>query len=332
MRKFIIFFLIVLSFVFLSVEAFSLTIYSYDSFVSYGLSKKVIPLFEKIYNEKVEVRTYGDAGSLLSRIILEKHRPKADIVLGIDQNLLPRALKEDILVPYKPKNLKNIKDKNLLFDPTYHIIPYDFGAIAIVYDKEKLDNPPLSFEELLDPKFKKALIIEDPRTSSTGLAFLYWTIAVYKDKFASYWKKLIPNILTITSGWDEAFNLFSNGEAPMMVSYATDPAYSYENYKTLKYGAIVFREGGYIQIEGAGIVKGTKNMESSKKFIEFMLTPEFQREIPLTQWMFPVVNVPLPESFKYAAKIDRILTIPPEIISKNQDQWIRRWEEIIVSK
>jgi len=332
MKRIFKFFFIVLVFVFLTRGAFSLTIYSYDSFVSYGLSKKVIPLFEKLYNEKVEVRTYGDAGSLLSRVILEKQRPKADIVLGIDQNLLPRALKENVFVPYKPKNLKNIKNKELIFDTTYHLIPYDFGAIAIVYDKKGLSTPPQTFEELLDPKFKKSLIIEDPRTSSTGLAFLYWTISVYKDGFTSYWKKLIPNILTITSGWDEAFNLFSNGEAPMMVSYATDPAYSYENYKTLKYGAVIFKEGGYIQIEGAGIVKGTKNLESAKKFIEFMLTPEFQREIPLTQWMFPVLNVSLPVSFKYAARVDKILTIPPEIISKNQDKWIRRWEEIIVSK
>ncbi len=317
---------------FLATGAYGFTIYSYDSFVSYGLSKRVIPVFEKLIGEKVEVRTYGDAGSLLSRVILEKKRPKADIVIGIDQNLLPKALKEDVFVSYKPKNLTNISRKELIFDSTYHLIPYDFGAIAIVYDKERLKNPPLTFEDLLDAKYRKKLIIEDPRTSSTGLAFLYWTIAVYKDGFVSYWKKLLPNILTITSGWDEAFELFSNGEAPMMVSYATDPAYSYENYKTLKYGAVIFKEGGYIQIEGAGIVKGTGEMENAKKFMEFMLSPDFQREIPLTQWMFPVINVKLPESFKYAADVKNILSLSPETISENQDKWIRKWEEIVVSK
>ncbi len=315
-----------------SFPAFSFTIYSYDSFVSYGLSKKVIPVFEKIIGEKVNVRTYGDAGSVLARLILEKQKPKADVILGIDQNLFPKALKEDLLIPYKPKNIENIVNKELIFDVTYHIIPYDFGAIAVIYDKESIKNPPLTFDELLSSKWKKSLILEDPRTSSTGLAFLYWTIAVYKDDFVSYWKKLLPNILTITSGWDEAFGLFSNGEAPMMVSYATDPAYSYENYKSLKYGAIIFKEGGYVQIEGAGIVKGTKNKEKAEKFIDFMLTPEFQREIPLTQWMFPVTNVKLPESFKYAAKVDKILRLSPEEIVKNQDKWIRKWEEIVVSK
>lgn len=317
---------------FISVSGYGLTIYSYDSFISYGLSKKVIPLFERLIGEKVTVRTYGDAGSLLSRVILEKHKPKADIVFGIDQNLLPRALEKDVFVPYKPKNLKNIKNKELIFDNTYHIIPYDYGAIALVYDREKLKDPPRSFEDLLDSRWKKSLILQDPRTSSTGLAFLYWTIAVYNDEFSSYWKRLVPNILTITSGWDEAFQLFSNGEAPMMISYATDPAYSYENYKTLKYGAIIFREGGYIQIEGAGIVKGTKNRKNAERFIEFMLTPEFQREIPLTQWMFPVIDVDLPGSFKYAARVDKILTLSPQEIMKNQDKWLRKWEEIIVSK
>ena len=316
----------------ISFPAFSFTIYSYDSFVSYGLSKKVIPVFEKMIGEKVYVRTYGDAGSVLSRLILEKQRSKADIILGIDQNLFPKALKEDLLIPYKPKNIKNIINKELIFDPTYHVIPYDFGAIALIYDKNKVKVPPLSFEELLKPKWRKSLIVEDPRTSSTGLSFLYWTIAVYKNDFTFYWKKLLPNILTITSGWDEAFGLFSNGEAPMMISYATDPAYSYENYKSLKYGAVIFREGGYVQIEGAGIVKNSKKREKAKEFIEFMLTKEFQKEIPLTQWMFPVINVKLPESFKYAAKVNKILKLSPQEILANQDKWIRKWEEIVISK
>ncbi len=332
MSKFFKFLGFVFVFIFLASGAWGLTIYSYDSFVSYGLSKKVIPLFEKMTGEKVIVRTYGDAGAVLSRLILEKKRPKADLVIGIDQNLLPRALKSGVLSPYKPENITNIHNKGLIFDPTYHVIPYDYGAISIVYDKEKLKNPPESFEELLDKKYKGSLILEDPRTSSTGLAFLYWTIAVYGNDFTKYWKSLLPNILTITSGWDEAFELFSNGEAPMMVSYATDPAYSYENYKSTRYGALIFKEGGYIQIEGAGIVKGTKDRKMAERFIEFMLTSEFQKEIPLTQWMFPVVDVGLPECFKYAAKIDKILSLPPDRISKNQDKWIRKWEEIVVSK
>lgn len=316
----------------LSFVAYGLTIYSYDSFVSYGLSKIVIPIFEKATGEKVEVRTYGDAGSLLSRVILERFHPKADIVLGIDQNLLPKALKEKLFVMYKPKNLTNVKNKSLIFDRTYHIIPYDYGAIALVYNKDKIKNPPLTFSELLDKKWRKSIIMEDPRTSSTGLAFLYWTIAVYKNEFPAYWKKLIPNILTITSGWDEAFQLYSNGEAPMMISYATDPAYSYENYKTLKYGAVIFKDGGYVQIEGAGILKSSKNKKTAKEFIEFMLTPDFQKEIPLTQWMFPVIDTNLPTSFTYAAVPTKILTLPGKMIANNQKKWLRKWEEVIVSK
>jgi len=307
-----------------------LTIYAYDSFVSeWGPAGKVIPKFEKKYNVTVQVISVGDAGQVLNRAILEKKRPKADIILGIDNNMLSKALDTGILVPYVSPNLKLIPEE-LIFDKTHHITPFDHGYFAIVYDSMKLKNPPKSFEELLRPEFKDKLILEDPRTSSPGLGFLLWTIKVYGENYLRYWERLKPNILTITEGWDTAYGLFTSGEAPMVLSYTTSPAYHVEYEDTTRYRALIFREGNYLQIEGMGILKGSKNMELSKKFIDFILTEDFQEEIPLTNWMFPVnPGVKLPDSFSYAPAPNTILSMDSYEIQKNQKRWIDEWLKVV---
>ena len=202
--------------------------------------------------------------------------------------------------------------------------PYDYGAIALVYDPEKIKGEMKSFEDL--KKIGKVIVVEDPRSSSTGQDFLLWTIAVYKDKWKEYWKGLKPNIAAVAPGWNEAFAKLEAGEAPVMVSYATDGAYSYENYKSTKYKAFLPSEGSYVQVEGSAIAAGSKNPKLAAKFIDFMLEERFQNEIPLNQWMFPVVNVKLPDSFKYAAVPSKILNLSDAEIDKNMDTWYRDWE------
>jgi thiamine transport system substrate-binding protein len=314
--------IIIISFVF----AESLTVYVYDSLD--WIKKGTIQKFEKMYGVDVNVVVLGDGGNVLARLKMEKKNPKADVVIGLDQSLSVLAINEDLIMPYKPLNISKIKSDDLIYDKTYHLIPYDYGAIAIVYDPEKLDVVPKSFEDLT--KMNKKLIIQDPRTSSTGQAFLLWTIAVYKDQWKDFWKRLKPAILTVTPGWSEAFAKFESGEAPMMVSYATDGAYSYYYYNSTKYKAFIPEEGAYVQIEGAGIVKGSKNIELAKRFIEFILFDEFQKEIPLNQWMFPVIDTELPEAFKYAIIPNKILTVSPEDIDKNMEKWLEEWEEIML--
>jgi len=303
-----------------------LTIYAYDSFVSeWGPAGKVIPKFEKKYGVKVEVISVGDAGQVLSRAILEKGRPKADIVLGIDNNLLSKALESDILVPYRSPNLKRVPVK-LIFDKSYHVTPFDHGFFAIVYDSNAITDPPKNLEDLTKSVFRKKIILEDPRTSSPGMGFLLWTIAVYGNRYLDYWKRLMPNILTITEGWDSAYGLFTNGEAPMVLSYTTSPAYHVEYENTTRYRAAIFTDGNYLQIEGMGILKGTKHLDLAGKFIDFTLTDDFQSEIPLTNWMFPVVpSVKLPKSFNYAPKPEKLLSLDTFTIERMQDRWIKGW-------
>lgn len=309
-----------------------LVIYAYDSFVSWGLSDATIHKFEEKCNCKVTVLGVGDAGAVLSKAILEKDNPKADIVVGIDNNLLARALEADILIQYKPKNLELIPEE-FVFDKSYHVIPFDYGFIAFVYDSEVVKEPPKSLKDLTDEKWRKKIILEDPRTSSPGLAFLYWTIAVYGEDYLDYWRELKPNILTISEGWDTAYGMFLSGEAPIVLSYATSPAYHVEYEDTYKYKALAFEEGNYMQIEGMGILKGSKNQELAKEFIEFMLTEDFQKEIPLTNWMFPVnPKAELPESFKYAAKPEKILVLNYQEIEENKEKWLNEWASMITEK
>jgi len=239
-----------------------------------------------------------------------------------------KAKRAGILMSYRPINWKKIKREFVPKD--FYATPFDFGAIAIVYNTESVKRPPESFDDLLDPRFEKRLVVEDPRTSSTGLAFLLWTIAVYGDDFTSYWKKLKRSILTVTPGWDEAFEMLESGEADMMVSYATDGAYSQYYYGSSKFMPVVMKEGAYVQVEYVGIVKYTDDLELAKRFVEFMLSDRVQKEIPLNQWMFPVVDVKLPEVFeKYTPKLGKILSVDPVKVEENLNKWLKEWTRVM---
>jgi thiamine transport system substrate-binding protein len=324
MRRFLVIFLISL----LTLSFAEFVVYTYDSMIS-GLAKEVAPLFEKLYGVKVKFVSFGDAGKTLSRLIIEKEKTKADVILGLDQTLLLKALQADLLIQYKPINYTKIRKD--LRPKEYFATPFDYGSIAVVYNTEKIEDPPRSFEDLLNPKYRRKIVVEDPRTSSTGLSFLLWTIAVYgEDGFKEYWKKLSKNLLTITAGWDEAFEMLENGEADMMVSYLTDGAYSYYYYKSAKFLPTVMKEGMFVQTEYVGIVKYTDDLELAKRFIEFMISDFVQEKIPLNQWMLPVSDVKLPEVFeKYVPKVEKILTLDPNKVSENLDRWIEEWEEAV---
>lgn len=307
-----------------------LVIYAYDSFVSeWGPAGKVIPKFEELYGVKVSLLSAGDAGQVLSRAIFERDDPQADILVGIDNNLLTRALEADLLLPYRSANLSLIP-KELIFDPSHHVTPFDYGYFAFVADSQVLDDLPADLEELTGPRFRDKIILEDPRTSSPGFGFLLWTIAVYGEHYLAYWERLKPNLLTITDGWDSAYGMFTSGEAPLVLSYTTSPAYHVEFEQTHRFQALIFPEGNYLQIEGMGIVRGAKHLDLAKKFIDFILTEDFQEEIPLTNWMYPVnPAAALPDSFDYAPRPETGLSLEPRVISENQELWLRSWAELI---
>ncbi len=309
-------------------EQQTLVVYTYDSFASdWGAGPSIVEEFEKIYNVKVELYAPGDGVTILSQLIMEKNNPKADVLIGLDNNLLSRTLKEEILSPYKSPELRKIPE-NLLFDKTMHLTPYDYGYFAICYDKEVIKNPPASLEELTNAEFEDSLVLIDPRTSTPGLGFLLWTVAVYGDDYLDYWKRLSPSILTITEGWSSSYGLMTSGEASMVLSYSTTPFYHAENEGSTRYGALKFDEGNYEQIEGMGIVKGTKNRKLAEKFIDFMLSESSQKTLACKNVMFPAVKeTELPDTYKYTFYADKALSIDSDQIEMNSAKWIQDWVE-----
>ncbi len=304
-----------------------LVIYAYDSFVSeWGPGPVVVPVFEEKYGIDVTLLSMGDAGQVLSRAVLEKNNPKADVIIGIDNNLLPRALESQVLSQYRPPKM-DLLPEELAFDKTGHLTPYDYGYFAFIYDSEKVEFPPVSLEDLTDERFEDSVILMDPRTSSPGLGFFLWAVSEYgEDGYLDYFRRLNPSILTVTEGWDAGYGLFTQGEAPLVLSYTTSPAYHVEYEDTARFRAAVFPEGHYIQIEGLGITSGAENREEAELFVDFALSEEFQSAIPLTNWMFPVVpGISLPDSYEYAPKPKESILLDPAELDPPLDQLIRKW-------
>ncbi len=308
-----------------------LTVYCYDSFASeWGAGPAIAQKFEELYGVKVILEAPGDAVTVMTKAIMEKEAPRGDVIVGLDNNLLSRALNEDILLPYEPAALSGVKE-DLVFDKSFHLIPFDWGFFALCYDSEVLADPPASLKDLTDPRFKDSIVLMDPRTSTPGMGFLLWTIDAFGEKgWRDYWKALAPNILTVSDSWSTGYGLFTAGEAPLVLSYSTSPAYHVEWEETTRYQALMFDEGNYVQIEGMGILKGTQKEEWARKFIDFMLTAESQNTLALSNIMFPVVeDTPLPASFDYALKTDRILMLDNDVIEGNSERWIGEWVETV---
>ena len=279
-------------------KAKSLTVWTYDSFVSeWGPGGALAKLYKEKTGIDVNFVSKGDGGALLAALLAEGNKAQADLVLGLDNNLATKALNSGL---FSSSNLKNIAsiDKNLLIDDKNRLIPYDYGTFAIIWDSNASLKPPKSLEDLTQPEYRKSLILMDPRTSTPGLGFLAWTEAVYKDAWQDYWARLAPSVLTMTPGWDTGYGLFTKGEAPLVISYSTSPAYhkAYEN--TERYKAIAFSEGHPMQVEFTGILASSKQKKDAEQFIDFLLSPEAQAILPETQWMYPANSmIKLPDSF-----------------------------------
>ena len=300
-----------------------LTVYSYDSFSGeWGPAGTLIPAFEEETGIKVNLVGAGDAVEMLSRLELEGDATDADVVLGITDDFAYRAY--DMLSPYESPVLESIPDE-LEFDSQHRLIPFDYGAFAFVYDSEAGIRKPGSLEDLTSPEYKDKVILIDPRTSSVGLGLLYWTYNAFGEEGAiEWWKAMKENALTIADGWSSAYGLFTEGEAPIVLSYTTSPVYHVMNDNTTRYQAIIFPEGHEATIEGIGIMKGTDMRKEAEAFVDFILT-EGQIDIALANSMYPANgSTELPEAFIWAPKPDIMFTsgsISEEMRSELVDAW-----------
>ncbi|WP_214078076.1 MULTISPECIES: thiamine ABC transporter substrate-binding protein [unclassified Mesotoga] len=304
-----------------------LKVYSYDSLQP--LAQETFSKFTEKTGIAVEFRAVGDSGSLLSLIISERENFDGDVVIGIDNLLSRRAFEEGIFLSYRPLGYEKIFDNDLLLDSQWRLTPYDFGGIALICDTSQIKDSIETLWDLTGPEYRRSVIIQDPRTSSTGLSFLAWTYLLFGERFEEFWQAFKPSILTVSLGWDDSFQKFESGEAPIMVSYATDGAYSMHYYGESVYMTIIPEGRGYVQIEGAGIIRWTKNLHDAEMFMDFLLSEDFQRHIPLNQWMFPVIDVEMPPAFDYAVKPEKILKLSAEV---DLSELISKWEAVIYER
>ena len=317
------------------------TVMTHDSF---SMSEDLLAGFEKEHGIRVRFLKSGDAGAALNLAILSKEHPLADIFYGVDNTFMSRALASGIFVPYRSPLLASV-DQSLVLDKTYRLTPVDYGDVCVNYDRAWFSSkgiaPPRSLEDLARPEYSGLLVVQNPATSSPGLAFLLATIGHFGDKgFVDFWSTLKKNNVLVTDGWEDAywgqFSAASKGERPLVVSYSTSPAaevyYAEQPPEDAPTAALVESGSAFRQIEFAGILKGAKHPQQARAVIDFLLDAPFQREIPLRMFMFPANRtVPLPPVFsKHARLAQSPVILPPEVISERRDAWIEAWTEAVL--
>ncbi|MGH8945714.1 MAG: thiamine ABC transporter substrate-binding protein [Acidimicrobiia bacterium] len=318
-------------------EAKTVTLLAHDSFAA-GVSDETFAAFTEETGIEVEVLAAGDAGSMVNQAILTKDNPLADLLFGVDDTFLFRAIDEGIFTPYESSGLDAVPDQFEL-DPEHRVTPIDFGDVCVNYDKSVFSGDlrnPFNLEQLANPEYRDMLVVEHPATSSPGLAFLLSTIAVFgEDGWHDYWRSLIDNGVEVVSDWDTAYYSEASwygGDRPLVVSYASSPPaeviFSAEPIEEAPTGVI--DEGCYRQIEFAGVLAGSENAAAAEALIDFMLTVEFQETIPLTWFVYPAnENAELPPVFVEHTIVPAApLRIDPEAIDANRERWIDEWVEI----
>jgi thiamine transport system substrate-binding protein len=323
--------------------ATQLTLLTHDSF---AVTEPEIPaVFESNNNAILNVLKAGDAGAMVNQAILTKDNPLADVLFGVDNTFLSRALDAGIFEPYQASGL-NAVPAALQLDARMRVTPIDYGDVCINYDKSAYDAsnpPPQTLADLTKPQYKSQLVVEDPGTSSPGLAFLLATIAEFPEggdyTWQDYWRDLKSNDVTIVSGWEEAYeSTFSGGsgtgDRPLVVSYATSPVaevvYAPSPQPTESPTGVMI-DGCFRQVEFAGVLTGAKQPELAKKFIDYMLSPGFQADIPLNMFVFPAVPTTYlePVFSQFAVNVPEPLTIAPDQIGANRDRWLNEWSAAV---
>lgn len=308
----------------LATETPTLTIYTYDAFAaSWGPAPKIKQAFEKEHNCTFKFVGLSSSIGALRKIQLEGKHTKADILLGLDTSIAQVAKKTGLFVPHE-LNTAKLDLPASYEDDTF--TPFDYSYFAFVYDENRLKNVPDSFEALASMPKEFKIVMQDPRSSTAGLGLLLWVKSVYGEKAGEYWKRLAPHILTITKGWSEAYGLFLKGEADMVLSYTTSPAYHIvEEHKT-NIKAAPFKEGHYGQIEVAAVLKSSNHQALAKAFLDFMHTKTFADIIPTANWAYPVVkSAKLPEAFDTLYKPEKMILLDGQTVEKQRKHIINEW-------
>jgi thiamine transport system substrate-binding protein len=318
----------------------TVTLVTYDSF---ALSKKTLKQFEDQTGVKVKVLQNGDAGKMVNTAILTKNRPQGDVMFGVDSTFVSKALDGGIFAPYKSPELQNVEPAYLLADGEDRVTPVDHGEVCVNYDKdwyaEKNLTPPATFDDLVKPDYKGQLVVENPATSSPGLAFLMATVAEKgEDGWVDYWQQLKDNDVDVQPGWDEAyyseFTAGGGGPRPLVVSYSSSPAavVDFAEKPLDDAPTAVLEDTCFGTVEYAGVLEGAKNPDAARALVDFLLSETVQADIPPNMYVYPVRrDTPLPESFtKHAKPVVDPLTLDASVIDENREDWTRTWQRTVI--
>ncbi len=310
---------------------------------SFAVAEQVLAEFEAETGATVDVLRAGDAGSVVNQAILTKGAPLADAIFGVDNTFLSRAVEAGIFDPYESPLAAEVPDRYRL-DPA--VTPIDFGDVCVNYDIAALDRagvpPPATLRDLIDPRYRGMLAVENPASSSPGLAFLLATIAAFPEGsefgWPEYWAALRANDVLVTDGWEEAYYgafSFSGGDRPLVVSYASSPPAEIvfaEGEPPTAVGTAVLADGCFRQIEFAGVLDGAANPELARRLVDFMLSKAFQEDVPLNMFVFPArSDADIPAVFlEHTVIPDDPASLPPDVIEERREEWIETWTRIVL--
>ena len=310
---------------------------------SVAVSEGVKKAFEDESGLTFRILKAGDAGEVVTRALLTAGNPEGDVLFGVDNNLLTRALEGDVFEPYDPPELATV-DPKLALDPEHRVTPIDHGEVCLNYDKTWFAGhgvpPPRDLVDVTLPRYRKLLVVENPATSTPGLAFLLATVSRFGDRWQGYWRKLRANGVLVVDGWEEAYTARfsgaagSRGSRPIVVSYASSPPAEviFRDPRPTEAPTGVVEDSCFRQIEFAGVLRGTHNEEGARELIDFMLSKRFQEDIPLQMFVFPArtdAAVP-PEFARFAVVPEQPLELPPAEIEANRERWVEEWTDIVV--
>lgn len=318
-----------------------LVLMTHDAF---ALSDGIIEAFEAANGVDVELLTAGDAGEVVNKAILTKDAPLADVLYGVDNTFLSRALDAGVFDAYSSPAASGLSP-DLTAGTDGRVAPIDYGDVCINYDNDAIDADfpaPADLADLTGPVYKGKLVVENPATSSPGLAFLIATVARFGEAgsytWRDYWAGLRANDVEVANDWDTAYySSFSGGagegEKPLVVSYATSPAAEvvFSDPPVTNAPTGVLAKDCFRQVEYAGVLHGTKAPELARAFIDFMLSTEFQADIPLNMYVFPArADVTMPDVFVHNAAQAATVGFDAATIAANRDRWVQEWTDVVL--
>lgn len=322
-------------------EGVTLRLLTHDSF---AVSDGVLDAFTEETGIEVELLQGGDAGTVVNQAILTVGNPQADVLFGVDSTFVSRALEADLFVPHEAEGIDEV-DEAFVLDPEHRVTPVDYGDVCLNYDRAWFEESglavPTTLDDLIDPAYRDLLVVQNPATSSPGLSFLLATVEAFgEDGWADWWSDLRANGVEVADGWEDAYygsfsgSAGSEGERPLVVSYASSPPAEviFADPPVDRAPTGVIDATCYRQVEAAGILRGTEHEAEAGLLIDFLLSPAFQEDVPLSMFVFPVhPDAELPAEFtEHAVTPADVFELPPEVIDANREDWISTWTDVVL--